>query len=86
MINDAGGELLGLSIARNEHLVYLNLRKNNLRATSGAMFSQSMKENKTLKCLKLEKNSININFLEQIEKYVERNNYFILAENFKNMQ
>ena len=86
LINDAGGELLGLSIGRNEHLVYFNLRKNNLRATSGAMFSQSMKENKTLKCLKLEKNSININFLEQIEKYVERNNYFILAENFKNMQ
>lgn len=69
---------MGLAIGGNETLTYLNLKKNNLRATSGAMFAQSMKENKTLKCLKLEKNSININFIEQIEKYVQRNSqYFI---------
>ena len=78
LINDSGGELIGLAIASNENLSHLNLRKNNLRATSGAMFAQSMKENKTLKCLKLQKNSININFLEQIDKYIERNNLYLL--------
>lgn len=49
LINDSGGELLGLAIAVNTNLISFNLRKNNLRATSGAMFAQSMKENKTLK-------------------------------------
>ena len=39
LINDSGGELLGLAIAVNENLNYFNLRKNNLRATSGAMFA-----------------------------------------------
>ena len=43
LINDSGGELLGLAIATNQTLSFLNLRKNNLRATSGAMFAQSMK-------------------------------------------
>jgi len=33
-----------------------------------------MKENKTLKQLKLEVNSININFLDKINSFVERNN------------
>ena len=46
------------------------------------MFSQSMKENKKLKCLKLEKNSININFLEQIASYVKRNNQSFLEKDF----
>ena len=86
MINDSGGELIGLSIAENEHLLYLNLRKNNLRATSGAMFSQSMKENKKIKCLKLEKNSININFLEQIAGYVRRNNQSFLEKDFNEIK
>ena len=39
LINDSGGELLGLAIAVNENLNFFNLRKNNLRATSGAMFA-----------------------------------------------
>ena len=52
-----------------------------MRATSGAMFAKSMKENKTLKCVKLEKNSININFLEQIDAYIERNNVHMMDNN-----
>ena len=64
LINDTGGELIGISLRGNTMLSYLNLRKNNLRATSGAVFAASIKDNKTLMCLKLEKNSINLNFLE----------------------
>ena len=64
LINDSGGELIGLSLAVNVNLNHLNLRKNNLRFTSGAMFAQSMKENRTIKCIKLQKNSINLSFLE----------------------
>ena len=64
LINDSGGELIGLSLSSNSTLQHLDLRKNNLRATSGVMFVQSLKDNKTLKSLKLQNNSINISFLE----------------------
>ena len=86
LINDSGGELIGLSLSVNQNLHYLNLRKNNLRATSGAMFAQSMKENKTLKCLKLQKNSINLNFLEDIDRYIERNNIHLLENNVNELK
>lgn len=40
-----------------------------------------MKENKTLKCIKLQKNSINMHFLEEIDRFVERNNLYMLENN-----
>ena len=85
LINDSGGELLGLAIAVNTNLQCLNLRRNNLRATSGAMFAQSMKSNKTLKHLKLEMNLVNINFLEKINGFIERNNLYILENSVKQL-
>jgi len=78
LINDAGGELIGLSIARNKKLKYLNLSKNNMRQAAGDMFAKSMKLNKTLNCLKLENNFVNMSFLEQIDRLIERNNLNIL--------
>ena len=86
LINDAGGELLGLAMGLNKNLSFFNLRKNNLRATSGKQFAASMKENKTLKCLKLEKNSINCNFIEEIEKYIERNVHSLLENNISELK
>ena len=86
LINDAGGELLGISIQSNQNLKYLNLRKNNMRATSGAMFAKSMKENKTIKCLKLENNYINISFLEEVAKYIERNNLHMMENNVEELR
>lgn len=41
-----------------------------MRAISGAMFAKSMIENKTLKCLKLENNYINISFMEDVAKLI----------------
>ena len=81
MINDTGGELIGISLAVNINLVYLNLRKNNLRVTAGTTFVKSVKENKSIRCLKLENNSINLNFLEQLEKYIKRNNMKVTQNN-----
>lgn len=45
-----------------------------------------MKENKTLKCVRLEKNSININFLESIDAYIKRNNIEILSHHVENLR
>ena len=47
-----------------------------MRATSGAMFTKSMVPNKTLKTLKLEGNYINMNFLEEVARLIERNNLY----------
>lgn len=40
-----------------------------------------MKENKTLKSLKLEANSINTNFLDKIGGFIERNNLHMIENN-----
>ena len=86
MINDSGGELLGIAILQNTNLRHLNLRKNNMRATSGAMFAKSMMENKTLKCLKLESNYIQLSYLEECQRLVERNNLYMAENNMEEMQ
>jgi len=39
-INDAGGELIAMSLATNKSLSKLNLKRNNLKFTSGAMFTK----------------------------------------------
>jgi CHASE3 domain sensor protein len=45
-----------------------------------------MKENKTLKNIRLQKNSINMNFLDAIQKYIERNNLFMLENNVNELK
>lgn len=39
-----------------------------------------------MKCIKLQKNSINIHFLEEIERFVERNNLFMLDNNVNELK
>ena len=85
-ISDAGGELLGISIANNARLKHLNLRKNDLRATSGAIFVKSLQHNRSLKWLKLDMNFINISFLEEIAKLIERNNLSVHANSVIEMR
>ena len=85
-INDAGGELLAIAVGVNRNLRYLNLRKNNMRATSGSVFAKSMLQNRTLKCLKLENNSINISFLDEVARFILRNNQVLLANNVSELR
>ena len=51
--------------------------KNCLGISSGEMFAQSLKENKSLKFLNLYENSITFYYLELITNYVSRNNMIV---------
>ena len=86
LINDSGGELLAIAITENKNLRYLNLRENNLRVNSGAMFAKSMVTNKSLKNLKLEDNYINLSFLEEIARLIERNNLHLMENNIAELR
>ncbi|CDW86885.1 UNKNOWN [Stylonychia lemnae] len=72
-INDAGGELIAMSMSQNKSLSKLNLKRNNLKITSGAMFAKSVKSNKQIQYLNLDGNSVNINFIEEIAEILLQN-------------
>ena len=50
------------------------------------MFAKSMIDNKSIKCLRLENNYINLSFLEEIAKLIERNNLHLLENNVEELR
>jgi hypothetical protein len=65
-INDAGGELLAISLRQNTTLIRLNLKRNNLRETSGLLFIDMIQMNKYIEYLNLNKNIIKVSILEAV--------------------
>ena len=50
------------------------------------MFAKSMVTNKSLKNLKLEDNYINLSFLEEIARLIERNNLHLMENNIAELR
>eukprot|EP00347_Sterkiella_histriomuscorum_P017960 403347321 len=72
-INDAGGELIAISLGQNSSLSKLNLKSNNLKETTGSLFAKSVKQNSQIQFLDLSKNSVPVNFIEDIEQQLQVN-------------
>ncbi len=67
-INDAGGELIGIALSKNRTIQRLNLRRNNLNEQTGYTILESVRFNRHIISLHLEKNAIGLNIIDEINE------------------
>lgn len=67
-IQDEGGQLIAIAIATASRLKTIDMRDTDIRDETAKELAQTLKRNKSVKCLNIESNMVSLNYYELIQQ------------------